>query len=126
MNALTKFQGMSAAAFAELILSPEDLAITIEDDVIRFDLVQRRTEIMIQGEIQGQLVTKTVSIPAENPEFDRDETLSVMQIETEWPIAIVVDYQDIAAVSGQPFMLTKEQIGQINQRLEEMAMEGVK
>lgn len=120
MNALTKFQGMSAAAFADLILSPDDMAITIDGDMIRFDLIQRRTDIMIQGEIQGQLVTKTVSIPAENPEFDQEVKLDVVQIEHDYcigPIALVVDFQDIAAVTGQPFMLTNEQVTQINESI---------
>lgn len=124
MNALTKFSGMSAAAFADLILSPDDLAIKIEGDVIQFDLIQRRTDIMIQGEIQGQIVKKSGWINAENPEFDQEVKLDVVQIEHDYcigPIALVVEYQDIAAVTGQPFMLTNEQVSAINERIFEEA-----
>lgn len=124
MNALTKFKGMSAAAFAELVLSPDDMAITIEGDMIRFDLVMPRSDVMIQGEIQGQVVSKEVWIGAENPEFDREVKLHVVQIEHDYylsPIALVVDFQDIAAVTGQPFMLTNDQVSAINDRIFEEA-----
>lgn len=125
MNALTKkFAGMSAAAFAELVLSSDKQAITIECDMIRFDLIQRRSDVMIQGEIQGQLVKKSGWISAENPEFDQEVKLDVVQIEHDYylsPIALVVDFQDIAAVTGQPFMLTNEQVSAINDRIFEEA-----
>ena len=120
MNALTRFKGMSAAAFAELVLSPDDMAITIDGDMIRFDLVLPRSDVMIQGEIQGQIVKKSGWIYAENPEFDQEVKLDVVQIEHDYcigPIALVVEYQDIAAVTGQPFMLTNEQVSAINDRI---------
>lgn len=120
MNALTKFQGMSAAAFADLILSPDDMAITIDGDMIRFDLVLPRSDVMITGEIQGQIVKKSGWIYAENPEFDQEVKLDVVQIEHDYylsPIALVVDFYDIAAVTGQPFMLTNEQVSAINDRI---------
>lgn len=111
---------MSAAAFAELVLSGDKQAITIDGDVIRFDLVLPRSDVMIQGEIQGQVVSKEVWIGAENPEFDREMKLHVVQIEHDYciaPIAVVVDFQDIAAVTGQPFMLTNDQVTQINESI---------
>lgn len=120
MNALTRFKGMSAAAFAELVLSPDDMAITVEGDMIRFDLVMPRSDVMIQGEIQGQIVKKSGWINAENPEFDKEVKLDVVQIEHDYcigPIALVVDFYDIAAVTGQPFMLTNEQVSAINDRI---------
>lgn len=120
MNALTRFKGMSAAAFAELVLSPDDMAITIDGDMIRFDLVLPRSDVMITGEIEGQIVKKSGWIYAENPEFDQEVKLEVVQIEHDYylsPIALVVDYQYIAAVTGQPFMLTNEQVSAINDRI---------
>ena len=124
MNALTKkFAGMSAAAFAELVLSNDKQAITIDGDMIRFDLVLPRSDVMITGEIQGQIVKKSGWIYAENPEFDQEVKLDVVQIEHDYcigPIALVVEYQDIAAVTGQPFMLTNEQVSAINDRIFEV------
>lgn len=120
MNALTRFKGMSAAAFAELVLSNEKMAITTDGDMIRFDLVMPRSDVMIQGEIQGQIVKKSGWIYAENPEFDQEVKLDVVQIEHDYcigPIALVVDFQDIAAVTGQPFMLTNDQVTQINESI---------